>query len=152
MAFHIQSGANIRASIGTAGSTESATFTEVPQLASFTTSGGSSAVIDVVVFNSVYNDKLLGTKSVGDISLTVNYLADDAVHQQLVSANENQTAIQLKLEYFQDATRTEGFYVVYNGFVSADTLAGDKDAVVTREFTFSVTGGPVDSGLIDVTP
>jgi len=152
MAFDIQSGANIRASIGTAGNTISTTFTEISELASFTTSGGTSTVIDVVTFNSPYNRKLLGTKAVADISITVNYLADNEVHSQLVAANENQTRIQLKLEYFQDATKTDGFFVVYNGFVSGDQLAGDKDSVVTREFTFAVDGGPVDSGLIDVTP
>lgn len=149
MAFNIQSGANITASIGTAGSTQSTTFTEIPELASFTTSGGTSTVIDVVTFNSPYNRKLLGTKSVADISITVNYIADNTVHQQLVTANEAQTRIQLKLEYFQDATKTTGFYVVYNGFVSGDQLAGDKDAVVTREFTFAVDGGPVETGIID---
>ncbi|MGX9299889.1 hypothetical protein IAQ00_13665 [Pantoea ananatis] len=149
MAFNIQSGANITASIGTAGSTQSTTFTEIPELASFTTSGGTSTVIDVVTFNSPYNRKLLGTKSVADISITVNYIADNTVHQQLVAANEAQTRIQLKLEYFQDATKTTGFYVVYNGFVSGDQLAGDKDAVVTREFTFAVDGGPVATGIID---
>lgn len=152
MAFDIQSGANIRASIGTSGNTVSTTFTEISELASFTTSGGTSTVIDVVTFNSPYNRKLLGTKAVADISITVNYLADNEVHSQLVAANENQTRIQLKLEYFQDATKTNGFFVVYNGFVSGDQLAGDKDSVVTREFTFAVDGGPVDSGLIDVTP
>ncbi|WP_194761646.1 phage tail tube protein [Pantoea ananatis] len=149
MAFNIQSGANITASIGTAGTTESTTFTEIPELASFTTSGGTSTVIDVVTFNSPYNRKLLGTKSVADISITVNYIADNSVHQQLVAANEAQSRIQLKLQYFQDATKTTGFYVVYNGFVSGDQLAGDKDSVVTREFSFAVDGGPVASGIIN---
>lgn len=152
MAYNIQSGANIRASIGTAGDTTSTTFTEITELASFTTSGGTSTVIDVVTFNSPYNRKLLGTKAVADIAITVNYLADDAVHAQLVAANENQTRIQLKLEYFQDATKADGFYVVYNGYVSGDQLAGDKDAVVTREFTFAVDGGPVASGLLPIVP
>lgn len=151
MAFNIQSGANIRASIGTAGDTESATFTEIPSLASFTTSGGTSTVITVTQFNSQYDRKILGSKQIADISLTVNYIADDTVHAQLVEANENQTRIQLKLEYFQDPTKTDGFYVVYNGFVSGDQLAGDRDQVVTREFTFTVDAGPVASGLLPTT-
>lgn len=152
MPYNIQTGANIRASIGTAGDTASATFTEIPELASFTASGGTSTVIDVVSFGSAYNRKLLGTKAVGDISITVNYLADDAVHQQLSDANENQTRIQLKLEYFQSPEETEGFYVIYNGFVSGDQLAGDKDAVITREYTFAVDGGPIAAGLLPIVP
>ncbi|MCW6030168.1 hypothetical protein [Pantoea sp. JK] len=150
MAFNIQNGATITASIGTAGNVSSTTFTEIPELASFTTSGGTSTVIDVVTFNSPYNRKLLGTKSIADIAITVNYLADDEVHQQLVDANENQTRIQLKLEYFQNPTKTEGFYVIYNGYISGDQLAGDKDSVITREFTFAVDQGPVASGLLPI--
>jgi hypothetical protein len=148
MAMDIFSGANLTVEIGTAGTTESTTFTEVPEIATFATSGGTSTVIDVVTFNSIYNRKLLGTKSVPDISINVNYLPDDAVHAQMVTASENQTRIQLKLSYYQDATKSKGFYVVYNGFISADNLAGDKDAVVTREFTFAVDGGSVSTGLI----
>ena len=148
MAMDIFAGANLKVEIGTAGTTESTTFTEVPEIATFATSGGTSTVIDVVTFNSIYNRKLLGTKSVPDISISVNYIPDNSVHAQLVTASENQTRIQLKLSYFTDATKTEGFYVAYNGFVSADTLAGDKDSVVTREFTFAVDGGAVATGLI----
>lgn len=152
MAFNIQNGATITASIGAAGDVASSTFTAIPELASFTTSGGTSTVIDVVTFNSPYNRKLLGTKSIADIAITVNYLADDEVHQQLVDANENQTRIQLKLEYFQNPTKTEGFYVIYNGYISGDQLAGDKDSVITREFTFAVDQGPVASGLLPIVP
>lgn len=148
MAMDIFSGANIKVEIGTAGTTESATWTEVPEVAAFPTSGGTSTVIDVVTFNSVYNRKLLGTKSVGDITLTVNYLPDDPVHTQLSTASEDQTRVQLKLTYYQDATKTEGFYVVYNGFVSGDALAGDKDKAVTKDFTFAVDGGAVSTGII----
>lgn len=149
MAMSIFSGANLLVEIGTAGTTESATFTEVPEIATFATSGGTSTVIDVVTFNSIYNRKLLGTKSVPDININVNYLPDDPTHAQMVLASENQTRIQLKLSYFQDAAKTNGFYVVYNGFISSDALAGDKDAVVTREFTFAVDGGSVATALIE---
>jgi hypothetical protein len=148
MAQSIFSGANITVEIGDAGTTESTTFTEVPESAAFPVSGQTSTVIDVVTFNSIYNRKLLGTMAVGDIALTVNYIPDDTVHAQLSTAVQNQTRIQLKLSYFQNPLKTEGFYVCYNGYVSGDQLAGDKDSVVTREYTFSVDGAPVSTGII----
>lgn len=144
----IFSGANLTVEIGTAGTTESTTFTEIPSMHSFATSGATSVVIDVVQFNSIYNRKLVGSKSIGDININVAYIPDNAVHAQLVSASENQKRIQLKLSYFQDPTLTTGFYVVYNGFVSSDTLSGDRNEAVIREFVFSVDGGSVSTGLI----
>ncbi|MGC1010315.1 phage tail tube protein [Pantoea agglomerans] len=148
MAMDIFAGANLGVSIGTAGSTESVTWTEVPEIATFATSGGTSTVIEVTTFNQLYNRKLLGSKAVPDISISVNWIPDNAVHQQLVTASDNQTRIQVKLEYFQDATRTTGYYVVYNAFVSADTLSGGKDEVVVKEFTLAIDGGPVAASVI----
>lgn len=144
----IFAGTNLSVSIGTAGSTESTTWTEVPEISSFATSGGTSTVIEVVTFNQLYNRKLLGSKAVPDISISVFWIPDNTVHQQLMTASDTQKRIQVKLEYFQDATRTTGYYVVYNAFVSADTVAGGKDEVVTKEFTLAIDGGPVASAVI----
>ncbi|MGN5981521.1 hypothetical protein [Serratia liquefaciens] len=146
----IFSGANLKVEIGTAGTVVSTTFETVPEVATFTTSGFESAVIDVVTFNSAYNRKLLGTKSVPDIELTVNYLPDDEVHQKLETAADLQKRIQVRLSYYEDATHTTGFYVVYNCFVSSTTIAGDKDAVVTKKFNLAVDQGAVTSGVLPV--
>lgn len=148
MAQDIFAGANLAVSIGTAGKTESATWTEVPEIATFATSGGTSTVIDVVTFNQIYNRKLLGSKAVPDISINVNWVPDNETHIKLIDVSDKQTRIQVKIEYFQDATRTTGYYVVYNAFVSADTTAGGKDEVVTKEFTLAIDGGPVVAALI----
>lgn len=144
----IFAGANLGVSIGTAGTTESTTWTAIPEIASFATSGGNSTVINVTTFNQLYSRKLLGSKSVPDISLSVNWIPDNTVHQQLIATSDNQTRIQVKLEYFQDATRTTGYFVCYNAFVSADTVSGGKDEVVVKEFTLAVDGGPVAAGVI----
>ncbi|WP_250845134.1 hypothetical protein [Escherichia coli] len=77
MAMDIFSGANITVEVGSAGSTVATDFAEVPEVNTFTTSGFESTVISVKTFNSAYDRKLLGTKSIPDISLAVNYLADN---------------------------------------------------------------------------
>ncbi|HDR2686695.1 TPA: hypothetical protein QHU51_004721 [Escherichia coli] len=149
MPMDIFSGANLKVEVGTsAGTTLATDFKEVPEVASFTTSGFESVVIDVVTFNSAYNRKLLGTKSIPDIELQVNYLPDNETHQLLETLADEQKRCQIRLSYYTDATETTGCYVVYTCFVSSTTIAGDKDAVVTKSFNLAVDGAAIESGLL----
>lgn len=102
----------------------------------------------MVTFNSAYNRKLLGTKSIPDIELTVNYLPDNTVHKLLETLADEQKRCQVKIEYFNDSTHTDGFYVIYTCFVSSTTLAGDKDAVVTKTFNLAVDGAAIQAGIL----
>ncbi len=152
MAMDIFSGANLRVSLGSAGTTVATDFVEVPEIGTFTTSGFESTVIDVVTFNSAYNRKLLGTKSIPDIELQVNWLPDNEVHQKMEKLADDQKRCQVKIEYFDDATHTTGYYVVYQAFISTTTVAGDKDAVVTKSFNLAVDGAPKALGLLPLVP
>ncbi|EEC8320237.1 TPA: hypothetical protein L7317_004629 [Escherichia coli] len=145
-------GSDVTVEVGTytAGSTTPATdFEIIPELGAFPTMGAESVVIDVVTFNSAYNRKLLGTKSVPDIPLTVNYLPDNAVHTKLLALAEDQKRAQFKITYYTDGTHDEGYYAIYNAFISSSTTGGDKDAVVTREFVLAVDGGPLATGIVE---
>lgn len=144
----IFSGANITVEVGTAGSTLATDFKVVPEVAAFTTSGFESTVIDVVTFNSAFNRKLLGTKSTDAIDLTVNYIPDDVVHQLLESLADEQKRCQIRLSYYEDATKTTGFYVVYTAFISGSTIDGDKDKVVNKKFTLAIDGGSLANGVL----
>jgi len=149
MAMDIFSGANIKVEVGTsAGKAIATDFVEVPEVNTFTTSGFESTVISVKTFNSAYDRKLLGTKSIPDINLAVNYLPDNAVHQKLEQLADDQKRCQIKLSYFEDATQDTGFYVIYTCFVSSTTIGGEKDEVVTKTFTLAVDGGALNQGLI----
>ncbi|MBK0077867.1 hypothetical protein IAE49_01130 [Kosakonia sp. S58] len=152
MAMDIFAGANLKVEVGTsAGTTVATDFQEVPEVNTFTTSGFESTVISVKTFNSAYDRKLLGTKSIPDISLAVNYLADNAVHKKLEQLADEQKRCQIKLSYFEDSSKETGFYVIYTCFVSSTTIGGDKDEVVTKTFTLAVDGAAIDSGIITVT-
>jgi len=143
------SGANIKVEVGTsAGKAIATDFVEVPEVNTFTTSGFESTVISVKTFNSAYDRKLLGTKSIPDINLAVNYLPDNAVHQKMEQLADDQKRCQIKLSYFEDATQDTGFYVIYTCFVSSTTIGGEKDEVVTKTFTLAVDGGALDQGII----
>lgn len=146
----IFAGANLQVEVGTSNgtSTPATDFVVVPEVNTFTASGFESTVITVKTFNSAYDRKLLGTKSIPDISLAVNYIATNEVHQKLEKLADDQKRCQIKLSYYEDATRTTGFYVIYTCFVSSTTLGGDKTEVISKTFTLAVDGGAIDSGVL----
>ncbi|EFD5120641.1 hypothetical protein QNS08_004116 [Escherichia coli] len=155
MAFqNIFSGANLSIEIGTyeldsvTGKVKIPTdFKEVPQIASFPQIGFESTIIDVVVYNSAYNEKLLGTKSVPAITMTINYIPSDPIHQKLLALADSQKRAVFKVSYFSDPDHTDGYYETYVAFVSSTSTNGDKDQVVTRDIVLAVTGGSIDSGI-----
>jgi hypothetical protein len=150
MAMDIFTGMYIKAEVGSAGTALATDFVEVPEVASFTTSGFESTVTNVKTFNSAYDRKILGTKNVPDITLDVNYLPDNEVHQKLEQLAEDQKRCQIKLSYFEYEDQETGFYVVYQCFVSSTTISSDKDEVIKKTFTLAVDGGAKDKGLISV--
>lgn len=142
----IFAGANLQVEVGThtpGSKIEATDFKVIPEIGAFPTVGAENVVIDVVTYNNAYNRKLLGTKSVPDITLTVNYLPDNEVHQKLLELEEKQQRAQFRVTYYEDATRTSSYSVTYVAFVSSSVTAGDKDAVVTRDFVLAVDGGPL---------
>ena len=152
--FDIFSGANVEVEVGTwtAGSKVEATdFEVIPELGSFPTVGAENVVIDVVTYNDAYNRKLLGTKSIPDITLTLNYLPDNAVHQKLLELESTQQRAQFKITYYENASRTNSYSVTVVAFVSSSVTSGEKDAVVARDFVLAVDGGPIAT-KVTVTP
>lgn len=155
MAMDIFSGAILSVEVGThtAGSNTPATdFKEVPEIGSFPTIGAENTVIDVVEFNNKYNRKLIGSKSVPDITLTVHYLPDNEVHALLLQLEDEQKRAQFKITYFEDQTKASGYSVTYVGFVSSSVTSGDKDEVVNRDFVIAVDGGPIETKIIAPAP
>lgn len=151
MAMDIFSGAILSVEVGThtPGSKVPATdFKEVPEIGSFPTVGAENTVIDVVEFNNKFNRKLIGSKSIPDVTLTVHYLPDNEVHQLLLQLEEDQKRAQFKITYYEDQTKTTGYSVTYVGFISSSVTSGDKDAPVDRNFVISVDGGPIETKII----
>ncbi|HIE0608164.1 hypothetical protein ACTVPL_17550 [Serratia marcescens] len=149
----IFSGANLKVEFSTtSGSTVSTDFKVIPEIASFVTSGFESTVIEVKTFNDPYSRKLLGTKNVPDLELEVNIIPDDVTHMAMEAAADSQKRCQIRITYFEDATHTSGFFIVYNVLVASTTLSGDKDEVVKKKFILAVDKGSVASGTTPVTP
>lgn len=153
MAMDIFTGSNLKVEYSlTAGSTPATDFTEVPEINTFPAVSMSNAVVEVTEFNSVYQRKLSGSKTIDDVSVSVNYIPDNEAHMALEQACNDQTRIQMKFSYFENATQTTGYFMILNGFITNNSLSSDKDTVMSKTFSFSVDGAPVDSGLITEEP
>ena len=79
----------------------------------------------------------------------MNYLPDNPIHSKLLQLAEDQKRAQFKITYYTDGTHTEGYYAIYNAFISSSATGGDKDAGVVREFVLAVDGGPLATGLVE---
>ncbi|HEK0666382.1 TPA: hypothetical protein SMP26_001874 [Proteus mirabilis] len=117
-------------------------YKELPEVSAFPETGTSRSSIDVPNFSSAYNRKLVGRASTPDITLKFNYIPKSE-HDKLIECANNGTRVQIKIEYYTDATKKSGLAIAYNGFISSDKMTGDAEAVVGREMTFVVDGGAV---------
>lgn len=122
-------------------------YEEIKECAGFPETGVERSTIEVKSFSSQYNRKLVGKLSVSDLTLKVNYLPSDQTHAKLDAAAEAGTRIQIKVEYYIDATRKTGIRTAFNGFISKATMQGDDESVITKEYTFVVDGAPVKQAV-----
>ncbi len=91
----------------------------------------------------------MGDKSIEAFPITVNLIADDISHQYLTQAADNQSVLQVKVQY-EEAEDQEAF-ILLNGYISSYSDSGDKDSAVTRSFIFTPET-LVAQGIADVQP
>ena len=149
----IFAGANLKIEIAdvpvSGGVAADADFKEVPSVASFIGSGFESTVINVTVYNQIFNRVLLGSAEIPQQELVVNWILDNPVHAQLEAYARSQKAMQVKITYYDDGTHTTGVYRTYQAFVASTTVAGDKDEVVTKTFNLAFDGDEIATGEVE---
>ncbi|HGE9172920.1 TPA: tail fiber domain-containing protein [Escherichia coli] len=125
----------------------------VNELAAMPSFGIDSQVQTIEVYNSEFSEKLLAEQNVNNVDIVVNYVPDCTAHAFLDQATEDQTEFQLTLQY--DVSDGIISYSMVNGMISSARLAGDKDAVVTKTYTFTPTDvlvrdgqAPLSTGLV----
>ncbi|WP_213712558.1 tail fiber domain-containing protein [Cedecea lapagei] len=97
-------------------------------------------VQDYETYDSEYTTKLLGESNVGDMTISVNYIATDPTHQFLDEKAETAEPFQIIMEY---ANTDEGHggiqnYAILNGFLTSGLVQGDKDTVLSKQYNFAV--------------
>ncbi|MGZ7154253.1 pyocin knob domain-containing S74 family peptidase [Escherichia coli] len=125
----------------------------VNELAAMPSFGIDSQVQTIEVYNSEFSEKLLAEQNVNNVDIVVNYVPDCTAHAFLDQATEDQTEFQLTLQY--DVSDGIISYSMVNGMISSARVAGDKDAVVTKTYTFTPTDvlvrdgqAPLSTGLV----
>ena len=124
-------------------------YEEIKECAGFPETAIERGTVEVKSFSSQYNRKLVGKLNVPDLTLTVNYIPGDAVHEKLIKAAEDGTRIQIKVEYYVDAAKQTGIRTACNGFISKVAMNGGDEEVVTKEFTFAVDGKPLKQEIFN---
>ncbi|WPO93724.1 hypothetical protein SFA32_12165 [Buttiauxella sp. HR94] len=143
-------GNNVKVEIADApvGGGQATSFTTVEHVSAFPAAAGAeSTVVSVNVFGEQYSKKLVGSRNVPDLNLSVLWRPGAVGQEKLASAASSQQLVQVKVTYFQSPDLTgPSYYSVVNGYVSSDAISGDFDGAVSRDFVISVTGAPVATG------
>jgi len=145
-------GNNVKVEIADApvGGGQATSFTTVEDVSAFPAAAGAeSTVVSVNVFGEQYAKKLVGSRSVPDLNLSVLWRPGAVGQEKLAAAATSQQLIQVKVTYYQNPGFTgSAYYSVVNGYVSSDAISGDFDSAVNRDFVISVTGAPVATGEV----
>lgn len=125
-------------------------FIDIPELNTFPEISSTRNSIKVVNFSSPDNRTLIGRRSYGDTSLSVNYIPGHPIHERLITAAEGTSRVQLRITYWVDSDLDYGVSFLINGFISSDTFGGGDEAVVTRTFNIAIDK-VVAKGILDLT-
>lgn len=123
-------------------------FQEITEVSAFPEIGIERQVIDVPNFSTPTNRKLVGRSSINDVSLSVNYVPGDIVHEKLIALADTGTKAQFKIIYWTDESKEYGLATVYNGFISSANMSGGSDAVVAQNFNIAIDKRVI-TGIVD---
>ena len=113
------------------------TNVQINELASMPVLTIRSNVQTIETYDSDYSEKLLSEQDVSNIDIRVNYIPTDISHKFLDDAAKNQETFQLILQYVLEDNKLS--YSTVNGTIVKTALAGDKDSVVTKTYSFVPT-------------
>jgi hypothetical protein len=117
------------------------TFETIPNVVSFQGPGGQASVIDVTNLASTSKEKRVGLRDEGQLSLSLHYNPEDAVHQGLRTDRANRTRRQFRITFTDGAAATWTFY----GYVTQFSVQGGVDAVVEASVTIEIDGDITES-------
>ncbi|HDU8661998.1 TPA: tail fiber domain-containing protein [Serratia liquefaciens] len=130
-------------------SPSSSLLKQVNEIAEFPAVAIQNQAAKIETYDSDYASVLMGDKSIEAFPITVNLIPDDISHQYLTQAADNQSVLQVKVQY-EEAEDQEAF-ILLNGYISSYSDSGDKDSAVTRSFIFTPET-LVAQGIADVQP
>lgn len=129
-------------------STDGTTFIEVSEVKSFGgIGGGTASVKDVTHLKSKAKEKKLGLKDEGQVTLSGNYIEDDAGQEMMKEARTNSTILTMKVE-LENKKTTNGKGTTWEFDVYVQTFKKDGIAVeetVTFDSSCEITGEVIET-------
>lgn len=113
------------------------TYTDIPEIKSFSGPGGSASVIDVTDLNSAGKEKRMGLADEGQLQLTINYIPDNAVHMSLRADRAARARVPFKMVFTDTAPATNWTFFA---FVTGFSVSGGVDGVIEAQVTLEITG------------
>lgn len=130
-------------------SPSSSLLKQVNEIAEFPAVAIQNQAAKIETYDSGYASVLMGDKSIEAFPITVNLIPDDVSHQYLTQAADNQSVLQVKVQY--EESEDQEAFILLNGYISSYSDSGDKDSAVTRSFIFTPET-LVAQGIADVQP
>lgn len=119
-------------------------YIETKNLAAFPTISISPEVQTVEEYRDDFVVKLSGDVNVQNTQLSILYVPDDPVIQELDEALKNKQPLRFRNLYVIDTENGEnsqnGLYHIFDAYVSKMTTSGGADSIVTNNYTLSPTG------------
>jgi hypothetical protein len=126
------------------GSGEPLVFVDIPEVKQFTGPGGSASIIDVTDLASLAKEKRMGLADEGQLQLTINYIPDNEVHQDLRADRAARTRTDFRI-VFTDGSQTQWDF---QAFVTGFSVSGGVDGVIEAQVTLEITGA-IEESLAD---
>lgn len=111
-------------------------FTTIPEVSDISGPDGSASEINVTDLASTAQEFKVGLKDEGSVSITMNYIPQNAVHTTLRTARNNRTLKNFRIS-FTDSPQTTW---TFNAYVITFPIANGLDGVTTSTVGLRVSG------------
>lgn len=109
----------------------------IPEVSSINGPSGSASIIDVTDLSSTAKEKKMGLMDEGQVTLELNYLPDNAVHETLRAARAAKTLKSFVITFTDTAPAS---WFRFNAYVTAFSVSNAVDQVMKASVTLEITG------------
>ena len=124
------------------GSGSPVTYSEIPEVVSFSGPGGAGQVIDATCLSSTALEKLMGLPDEGQLSFEIHYVPLNTYHAALRTARNARTLTKFKITFTDIGAMEWTFSGYVTGFTLSEGVNAISKATVSVEISGSITETP----------
>lgn len=114
-------------------------YSTIPEVMTINGPSGSATVIDVTDLASAAKEKTMGLADEGQVTLEINYIPDNSVHEILRAARAAKTLGEFQITWTDVTTTIYRFFAYVTGFAVTAGVDQSLKASVTLEITGAIT-------------